>query len=284
MIFRRMLVPLDGSAVGEAVLGLIQPLMRASDARVDLVRVMPFPSPDPAAEAREGREYLEPIAARLRAQGVNASAEVRTGLAVEELTKHVAVNGIDLVAMTTHGRGGFRRWLMGSVAEDLLRRVSVPVLVKKAVEGPERPAGGLRHVLAAVDGSKRSEKILPHVAALAKACGAKVSVMTVVPEHAVMLPTPPVAFYPANPKPYLTGLCRGLAESGVAAEPVVAEGGVIERISAFASDAGVDLVAVATHGRGGPSRWILGSVAEFLIRTLRIPSLVLRVPEEVSHA
>jgi nucleotide-binding universal stress UspA family protein len=138
---KRVLVALDGSSSSEAVLRFLVEIAGPLDMTVMLLRVVePVPpmvleaSPqvlldDVEARRRDAEEYLAPIAAALRANGVDVSWQVRHGRATEEILAAAREGEVDLVAMATHGRTGLGRLLFGSVAEGVLRQATVPVFM-----------------------------------------------------------------------------------------------------------------------------------------------------------
>lgn len=143
-MFQRIMVPLDGSALSEAVLIHAQAIARQHHAEICLLRVVVFPAPDTGISeldlaARfgadldqlrlEAREYVEHLAAALRAEGMAARGDMREGAVCETILQHAAEIGADLIAMSTHGRSGSARWLMGSVADKIVRASPVPVLL-----------------------------------------------------------------------------------------------------------------------------------------------------------
>jgi nucleotide-binding universal stress UspA family protein len=130
------LVPLDGSPCAEDVLPLIEKLATDLKAGICLLRVAyayTFPGVDPTeAEVkvvREAEEYLRGIEDRLKAKGLKVDTHVRYGNDAEEILEHAAQKDIDFIAMTTHGRSGVKRWLLGSVAEKILRHATKPVFL-----------------------------------------------------------------------------------------------------------------------------------------------------------
>ena len=151
--FRRLLVPLDGSAEAEAVLPVIEQVAGPLHAEVVLIRVVePLSAaeimatagsvtPDPLASRElEARRYLGEVESRLSGRGLRVRAILRLGNAASEIVGSVGVYGADLIAMTTHGRSGLSRVLFGSVAEAVLRAAPVPVLVVRAPIGePSSP-------------------------------------------------------------------------------------------------------------------------------------------------
>jgi nucleotide-binding universal stress UspA family protein len=139
-MYKRMLVPLDGSPLAEGVLPHAQALAISLGAELVLLRVAfahVLPAGDPiqaqAAAVQEAEDYVTALAQRLQAQGLRAEAKVRYGDPVEEILDHVVWDHIDLIAMATHGRTGLKRVVLGSVAEAVLRRTSVPMLLVRAV-------------------------------------------------------------------------------------------------------------------------------------------------------
>jgi nucleotide-binding universal stress UspA family protein len=143
-MYQSILVPLDGSALAEAILPEIEKLARCMGARILLLRVSRahvFPGKDPTkAEiqvVRRAEEYVAEIRDRLAAKGLDAEAHVRYGAVAEEILTHSARNDVDLIAMSTHGRSGLGRWALGSVAEKIVRRSQKPVLLMRAKARPE---------------------------------------------------------------------------------------------------------------------------------------------------
>jgi nucleotide-binding universal stress UspA family protein len=146
-MYKSILVPLDGSALAEAILPEIEKLARCMGARIILLRVSRahvFPGKDPTkAEiqvVRRAEEYVAEVRDRLAAKGLDAEGHVRYGAVAEEILTHSARNDVDLIAMSTHGRSGLGRWALGSVAEKIVRRSVKPVLLVRAkarAEGEE---------------------------------------------------------------------------------------------------------------------------------------------------
>ncbi|MFQ5895351.1 MAG: universal stress protein [Nitrospinota bacterium] len=143
-MFGHILVPLDGSPLAEAILPLVEELAKVHGARVTLLRVAyahPIPGVDPTDSQvrviREAETYLGEQQRALGAKGVETSVSVRYGFPPEEIVAHAAEREVDLIAMSTHGRSGPKRWILGSVAEQVLRRAPVAVLLARA---PSEPA------------------------------------------------------------------------------------------------------------------------------------------------
>jgi nucleotide-binding universal stress UspA family protein len=148
-MYKRVLIPLDGSRLAEGILPFVGQIASPLDLEVTLVRVEPpiapmaiegtthFTVDDIAARIKGAREYLAPVAADLRRQGMRVMTDARHGDPVPEIVAAARETSADLIAMTTHGRSGFRRLLFGSVAEAVLRRTEIPVLMMRLTERQE---------------------------------------------------------------------------------------------------------------------------------------------------
>ncbi len=134
--FQRILVPLDGSDCAENVLPKVEKLATDLNASIALLRVAlthTFPGVDPTeAElkvVREAEEYLRKVEDRLKAKGFKVDSHVRYGNDAGEILEHANQKDIDMIAMTTHGRSGVKRFLLGSVAEKVLRYSPKPIFL-----------------------------------------------------------------------------------------------------------------------------------------------------------
>lgn len=294
-------MPLDGSPVAEQAIPIALAIAERSGSKVKLVLVHqplhPLLLMEPGqlyartelAMQKADREYLRTQAGRLRERmGRALSSAVLKGPIALTLAGYVREIGADLVVMTTHGRGGVRRAWLGSVADQLIRTVEVPVLLVRS-EGKDSTAGSFNPVemLVPLDGSPLAEAALQPAAALARLWDAEISLVQIV--QPVIL-----AIDPALPLPsaydeqltimqrdaaqdYLRDIAERLREQGVKASGVaVLGGGTAATLLELARPERVGLIAMATHGRGGVRRIVLGSVADKLVRAAAVPVLVVR--------
>jgi nucleotide-binding universal stress UspA family protein len=183
---------------------------------------------------------------------------------------------VDLIMMATHGRSGISRWAMGSVADKVLRRSSVPVWLIQAAK-PESAAADTwpkMTMLVPLDGSKLAESVLPHVEALAKQRGAK-------PEVVLVRAFEPLSTGPGReaPQQYLSGIEQRLSAAGLTVRSEVLEGDPAKEIVDYANEKPINLVVMATHGRSGIGRWAYGSVADKVLRRASRPVFLVRVAE-----
>jgi nucleotide-binding universal stress UspA family protein len=145
-MFQKILIPLDGSPVAERIFHKLHDLT-SGDSEVHLLRVAnvaQLPGVDPEEMQvnvlKEAEEYLAIVEDRLREEGLRVESHVRYGHPAEEILEHIRHWKYDLIAMTTHGRSGVSRLLMGSVTESVIRKAAIPVLVVRATEVPVEEA------------------------------------------------------------------------------------------------------------------------------------------------
>jgi nucleotide-binding universal stress UspA family protein len=135
-MFKKILVPLDGSKLAEKILPRVEKMVRYSQAEVHLIRVVVSYRIDPKEEKeerarllQEAWDYLEKIVSRLRKKRVRAHAVVVYGKDAVQVCDFSRKNKFDLIAMATHGRSGISRWALGSVADKVLSCSVVPVML-----------------------------------------------------------------------------------------------------------------------------------------------------------
>jgi nucleotide-binding universal stress UspA family protein len=150
MKVKKVLVPLDGSALAETVLPKAIEMAQESGATLELltaVETHTLPGTDPTEAqvkaVQAGERYLGEVADRLRAAGAkNVSTSVWYGPAAFAIVEAARLHQVDLIVMATHGRSGLGRLVMGSVAESVLRGTTTPILLLRTPEAPvEAPAG-----------------------------------------------------------------------------------------------------------------------------------------------
>jgi nucleotide-binding universal stress UspA family protein len=300
--FRSVLVPLDGSPLAEQAIPLALEVACAGQSKVRLVLVHQSPPPPFYEESAElyvsidlatrkaGRDYLRALAARLRERsGLKISAVTLDGSTDQALVKYIHDIGADLVALTTHGRGGVRGAWLGSVADHLVRRLEVPLIVTRGREGGGSVPGmpKIREILVPLDGSPLAEAALAPAVAVAGLFDAELLLVQVVPPLSAgsLLPVTFAAGYDTEilglqrkgAQDYLQGMGEKLQKRGARAKTSVVVGqNVGEALIKLAHPERIDLIAIATHGRSGVRRLVLGSVADKLIRAAGPPVLVVR--------
>jgi nucleotide-binding universal stress UspA family protein len=290
-MYGSLMVPLDRSPVAELALPFAVAIAQRSQAALELVEVHRSYlydnrhaanawalKADPAEEDRvrsEERQYLADTSQRVTAGlTVSATTNVLTGSVVDSsaivdsLLAEARRKSVDLIVMTTRVRGLVSRLGLGSVADEVVRRSHIPVLLiwPGADQPPSAGEPVLKSFLILLDGSPLSEEILVPAVELARLMNARCKLLRVVA---------PKSGGQAQAEQYLERIAAVPREQGlqvesqviVAAHPVAA---ILHAAEAEKSN----LIALATHGYGGFKRLVLGSVADQIIRHASLPVLV----------
>lgn len=264
-LLSRILVPLDGSENAEIILSHLRRLVPRHEARLILFHAVPF-----AAGEQEIENYLRRISSQLTHDGYPSNYFIRMGLGADSILEAAAGEQATLIAMTTHGRTGAARWLLGSVAEKVLQASPLPVLVARSLPSDLSPLP-VRNFLVPLDGSRLSLGALEPVLSLARPVDAHVTLLHVTE------PSPYDGRWD-SPDETLKEADQLLREACIPAAIEKRKGDPSEEILNAANEKGADLVAMTTHGRSGPSRWVFGSVAAKVLRSASVPLLVIRRP------
>ncbi len=292
-----VLVPLDGSRFGEFAVPAAMSIARELQAQIQFISVFEEESvlagSDPTTQQFKEwlSAYLEEIGAHItELSGVPTSCTIIDGSPADRLTEYAQRKRIDLIAMSTHGRGPVSRAWMGSVADRVIRHVDVPVLLIRAEEESAvdlAQEAEFKRILVALDGSSRAEKSLELATQIAKATGATLILLQAVePPVPFSSPYLPHAMQDTQAAleegrkasvKYLDEVKDGLERQGIDVETETLLGvRPAPAILRYAEEHAVDLIAVATHGRGGLPRLVLGSVADKVLRAATVPVLVVR--------
>jgi nucleotide-binding universal stress UspA family protein len=295
-MYRRILVPLDGSKVAEQVLPYARYLAGKLKIPVDLLAVVDVVGMTGSIETSNARNvdafiaenvrrseaYLEKIGKTFT--GVASSHTVMKGKPAEVVIEKAAGDSNTLIAMATHGRSGVDRWLLGSVAEKVLRVTTNPLLLVRATkDGKSEGEQIIKRVIVPLDGSALAEKVLPHVTALAHEAAFETVLLRaynlrqVISTFEDYVPDWDLLESQAREesKGYLDGKVRELKGQGLSeVSSCVSEKQAAQEIIDLAAEPN-SLIAMCTHGRSGPKRWVLGSVTEKVARHSNSPVLVI---------
>jgi nucleotide-binding universal stress UspA family protein len=298
-MYSKILIPLDGSKTAEKVLPYARYLAGMLKIPMELLAVVDIAEMGAHMSAerarfldtmvedavRDSESYLRAVAAKIPGGAKHA---VVKGQAEDAIIEKGESDKNALIAMATHGRSGLNRFLMGSVAEKVLRGSANPLLlVRAADEGKAEAEWDFKTIIVPLDGSELAEGVLPTVAELAKTLGVEVTLFRSyhIPYNA----------YAGNGGLYAVdyeSLISGVRdEANEYLEKMVAEVKKlgVEKVSSvskegFAGDEIIrlanatpgDLIAMCSHGRSGVKRWVLGSVTEIVVRHTIDPVLVIR--------
>ncbi|MFC3478442.1 universal stress protein [Halobacterium litoreum] len=288
-MFDAILFPTDGSDGADAALDFVLDVAVAHDATLHLLSVADT-SRSAVEQQAEVVETLESNAERVvadaaeqaRERGIDATAEVRAGAPHSAICDYATDAGVDVVVMPTRGRRGLERFLLGSTTERVVRRSDVPVLTLRPDAGDaDYP---FESVLVATDGSDGADAALDRGVAVADAEDAALHLLSVVNVTSLGADVRSDIAVDALEQSANVILDDAAARAnGAGVDPAtreVAFGSSVHRaILDFVDERDADLVVVGTHGRTGFDRYVLGSVAEYLVRTSPVPVLTVRAPE-----
>jgi nucleotide-binding universal stress UspA family protein len=213
--------------------------------------------------------------------------DVLPGSAAEAIVFLAHSQDMDLIAMATHGRGGLGRWLMGSVSDKVVASADTAVLVVRARPQDQMAPGGISRLVVPLDGSDLSERAVPVAERVALGTGAPLLLVRVVP-------TPLTAFSAFGPgvevlaasqllqhadreaEAYLATWQDRLRQRGLAVETAVRRGPPADEVLHVVSEQRDGLLVMGTHGRTGPGRYVLGSVADKLVHSASCPIILVR--------
>lgn len=298
-MYNKLLVPLDGSMTAEKVLPCARYLAANFKAYVELLAVVDVT--EVAAHLRSEKArffdtmieeavrhltgYLRGIATTFKDANVHCSVE--KGKPEEVIIEKAASNKSMLVTMATHGRSGLNRFLLGSVAEKVLRGTTNPLLLIRATadENIANPPA-FKSIIVPLDGSELAESVLPMAAQLAKELDLEVELF-----RAYHIPYNVYAddWGFAENAEELLGSARTEAAAYVETKSlelkklgvrkvscVTKEGFAGDEIIKLGKTTADNLIAMCSHGRSGVKRWVLGSVAEAVARHSGDPVLIVR--------
>ena len=279
-IFRKILIPLDGSPLAEKVLPYARILAEGFEAHVELLNVYDS-ALEGLADPTHGH-YSHQIDASLRSQaldyllhvtpsicysGVRVSCTAEAGDPTAWIVSEAKKEPGTLIAMSTHGRSGATRLMLGSVTDKVLHSSNTPVLVlRPRNENPYVSEINLRNVIVPLDGSSLAEQVLPHVVFLAKALDLTVTLLRVTPHRR----DGPLVDYLEN----VTAKLRG--EGVPSVERRTIGNHPAETIVTVARETPHSMVAMTTHCRSGVPRSVLGSVTDHVVRHCGEPVLIVQ--------
>jgi nucleotide-binding universal stress UspA family protein len=303
-MYRVVMVPLDGSAFSEHALPLALGIARRAGASVRLVHVCEPPAlscftdgmsiveePSQALNQEQATNYLTQLAMCLSIHWkVPITTMVLEGPAADVLRTHVRTSGVDLVVMTTHAHGRLPRAWLGSVADALMHSLPLPIVlvrpVTRALDLLElAPEPALRHVLIPLDGSALAEEILAHAVDLGSVMQAEYTLLQAIDlqptsyapaMRLIGADEQVLAQWQAEVQGYLDQVADRLRAQGQSVRTSIMIAPPAVAILDYVRQHAVDLIAMATHGRGGLMRMVVGSVADVVLRSTDLPVLLYR--------
>ncbi len=299
-MYSKILVPLDGSKMAEKVLPYARYLAGKFEVPVELLAVVDIAEVASHMTSEKARfldtiiddavrrhtSYLESVTTTFAGSDVRCSVE--KGKAEDTIIEKAATDKAMLITMATHGRSGLNRFLLGSVAEKVLRGMVNPLLLIRATEAAKSEGEAmLKAIIVPLDGSDLAEGVLPLAAGMAKKLDLEIELFRTyhIPYNVY---GGEEGFYAGNYEEMLAGVrdeaaqyldkkAAELKNLGVAKVTCVTkEGLAADEIILLGQKTPDNLIAMSSHGRSGVKRWVLGSVAEAVVRHCGDPVLITR--------
>ncbi len=303
---RRVLVPLDGSRLAEAVLPIASRLAEVFGAVIVLLHVIEKDAPSRVhgehhlTNRSEAEPYLVQVARRLGGDGrlvEHHVHEVPVGNVAQGIAVHAEEQGSDLIVLSTHGAGGIGEALWGSIAQRVLQLTHRPMLLVQARAETQGALFTPRTIMVPLDGTAVAEAALPIARTLARGLEAQLRLVMVVPtlETVAGDQIPTATFLPSTTRlllntqeeqaaAYLENLMASIGSTGVPTTAEVRRGSPVAQLASDAAEHADGLVVVATHGRAGLQAIWSPSVAARLLKRTRAPILLVPIIEPDRHS
>ncbi|GHO48758.1 universal stress protein UspA [Ktedonospora formicarum] len=316
-MMRQIIVPLDGSARAESALPIAAHIARAHEGTLSLIRIvgasadyawyageMAMMLPEVMeAERKEATDYLAQVAASPALRHLDVKTKVIEGETAHEILAFAHTQQADMIVLCSHGARGLKRWMLGSVAHKIARHSSVPVLILR--EGERLPlalteqATRSVRVLVPLDGSALAEEALKPAIALSQALSAPdkaaIHLLCVLPVYDLATSVESAQLI-KEARTYLKQVEDELQQKQAQKTTLTVTSALIQDTEValalvnYGEEASpnmehsrrCDLIAMATHGRGGLKRWVMGSIAERVLEKTKLPLLVVR-PEKIAR-
>jgi len=261
--FRRILVPLDGTAFAEHSLPLAELLGHKYQSSLTLVTVRA--DADVHGSSRDkGRldAYLDHVAWRLGQSRLPVDTAHRSGPVAAAISGLAREVNADLIVMSTHGMPGLDRLYAGDVANKLIRALHTPLLLLRPTPRWQSRTSRFKKLLVCLDGSEAAETVLRHARSLARAFDAEL----------VLLSVPEAEAEHASLHTYLESVAAALRGQGYRARSLVTGSGAVRTVLEVSRSEDVDLIMMTTHGRGRLERHAsVGSVTDLVIDAANSP-------------
>ncbi len=322
-MFRHILVPLDGSSLAEKALPHAARLARASSGTITLLHVInpaveygpyigqPYGYAISAIDAdnADAHRYLDTVEHSEVLKDINVRKEVLVGEIAQSILDFEHKHVTDIVMICSHGRAGFKRWAMGSIAQKVARYSAKPVFVINGSHDPlpAMNATSSTSVLVALDGSQFAEAVLLPAAQICASLNTfqpgRLHLIRVVELAQVMRDEAAASINEMNERAiaeartYLQQVEQRFHEGDLAQLHLTVTSSIVTGYDTAdvlireaeqgeccnnGNEEGCDIIALTTHGRSGVQRFIVGSIAERILSSTRLPMLIVRSTENTS--
>jgi nucleotide-binding universal stress UspA family protein len=294
-MLEKIMVPLDGSSLGELALLYVKELAPVFNSEVHLVSVCERRD---AEYRRMIQLYVEKVAEQVRDDFgknglvVNAKPVVLDGDAADKtIIEYSQQKQVGLVIIVSHGHSGIMPWTMGSTANKIVQNTLQPILLVRATmfNAKRKPVKLFNKILVPLDGSAVGEAALPYVSEIARRLGSEVTLFSVVEsgQHVhtiggrdfVRFTEQQINSMRAEIMKYQVTTSKKLTDIGVNVQNIIGEGNAAEEIIKFAKAGNIRLVAMSSHGKSGLRGWVFGSVSNKVLHSGKTPLLLVRAAQ-----
>jgi nucleotide-binding universal stress UspA family protein len=303
--FQHVMVCLDRSARAEAALPMAAYLARIYNARMTLMSVMAPPVEDGDARAthvldweivrQEVRSYLDRWTQKMSDYGIETEPTLEEGPTAQRVAEHISAQHVDLLVLTSRGENESDIWTLGGTAHKILSLSNVPTLVVPS--GPDEPVSHTppRKIFVPLDGSVRSECVLPIATHIARASNSEIVVSHVVnkpvrtellfDDEDFLLARQIADRLASRAEEYLGRVVAHLEAGGVDARSVITQSPEAKQeLVALCSAESADLIVLSAHGTTCNARTDVGSVASYIVARSSTPILIVRDLQTSGHA
>jgi nucleotide-binding universal stress UspA family protein len=285
----RITVLLDGSFFAAQALPMTKTVAKTTGSHLTLLSSVKDYTPtlrEQFEDTRAAREmYLREVGNQLRGEGIQVDLAVRPGFIADATRAFVDEENIDMVITTTRGKSGAQHWLTGGVSRKLAQKLDIPILLIKAVNGSEPVVD---RILVPLDGSIKSEYVLPYARAMAKAFDSELILLSVpaVPEVKDYRAAADVveslrAKAEVNMGKFLAAVARSLREDGIPVHTMVTGYRPAVTVVEVGEEMGADMIMITSRGRGGIDLLLMGSVAHRIVEHTDRPVFLVPVHEDL---
>jgi len=312
-MYRKILVPLDGSQTAETILPHVANLAKHQDATIYFAQVI-----EPKNQSGiinldqqqqvtfepqnldEAKSYLNSLKEEYQQQGLSAEIVLLSGIPVNAILSAVEQMGIDLLAISSRGKSGLQKAIHGSVSSALLNRAPCPLLIADTRTSVNLETNN--NILVPLDGSNESEAIIPHAEHIARLYNARLTLVRVVrsahhkaafvnldkeikkeivPEHLLsQLGKSQELDRIQDAKHYLLNWQNQFQQKGIETDVNLLYGRSIDSIAAVAEKVQPDLITMTSRAKGGVEQFVYGSVASGLLNRLARPMLIVHTGQQ----
>lgn len=285
-MFQKILVPTDNSECAQVAVDYAVDLAQHYDATVHVLNVVDARclenAPHYEKSQKDAAGVTATVAEQLENDDIAVEQAVQTDVPHQAILSYATEQDIDLIAMGTHGRTGVERYLLGSVTEKVVRRSDVPVLTVRTPDDID-VTFPYTDVLVPTDGSEGATAAVTPAVDIASTYGASLHALSVVDTRSLGIDVRSTMFADELEEQAQDAVDAVEEQATLASVPrtetVVDYGLPSESICSYVETNDIDLVVMGTHGRSGIPRYLLGSVAEKLVRTSPVPVMTIRKPK-----